>query len=159
MQWMIAVKLQQLTMLLQIAKPKPVKRTKVEEESYREGTLFFEYEDDEESVNELDTETPSAFMLKMQQEMKKPPTPLPVVSSRGRTFLLLLSNFFFFSLNLLVVVNANFSIWTSQRQSYPSMYHKDSLTPPVVTLCIYVLFRVARFFLFIQHVTLVIFIE
>ena len=86
------MKLQQLTMLLQIAKPKPVKRTKVEEESYREGTLFFEYEDDEESVNELDTETPSAFMLKMQQEMKKPPTPL--VSSRGRTFLLLLSNFF-----------------------------------------------------------------
>lgn len=66
--------------MLQITKPKPVKRKQEEEEGYREGTLFFNYDDDEENV-ELDSGAPSSFMLKMQEEMKKPPTPLPVVSS------------------------------------------------------------------------------
>ena len=53
-----------------------------------------DYDEDEEPV-EMESEAPSAFMQKMQEEMKKPPTPLPVVSYGGsrRGFSIQFNNF------------------------------------------------------------------
>ena len=66
-----------------MVKPEPVKRSrrKVDgDEGYRRGTLFFEYSDDEtEEVDDM-FETSSSFMQKMQAEMKRAITPLPIVS-------------------------------------------------------------------------------
>ena len=56
-----------------------MKRKQEDEDGYQDRTLILDSDEDEELV-ELESEAPSAFMQKMQAEMKKPPTPLPVVS-------------------------------------------------------------------------------
>ncbi|KAK2192806.1 hypothetical protein NP493_22g03013 [Ridgeia piscesae] len=66
-----------------IAKPKPVKRKQEDEDGYQDRTLILDSDEDEELV-ELESEAPSAFMQKMQAEMKKPPTPLPVEEPEER---------------------------------------------------------------------------
>ena len=73
----------------QMVKPKPVKRSrrKVDgDDGYRQGALFFEYSDDEEeAVDDMfEMQTSSSFMQKMQEEMKRSITPLPIVSLCGK---------------------------------------------------------------------------